>query len=304
MISYAEQAQARYLEEAEAHRVQAARSLAAWWTLARWFTARPHPVFALLLAPDRESLAHRAEYLPKWAEISRGAADEEGRRLTLFRSEYEGLARPAAAPENRDRPYFVVGQWKGGGDVDIWHVEEAPANPGERTDLCDEYREDADNAFGSVEIVYAGSPEAAAEQARREARETSERIHRELPARRPIRPLPGVAYRQAAPAPAPDHEERCPVARFAHATPERCAQLRRALTAASLGWSDNGRQDDPQFLTYTVTDPHGRMWQVSPATNFQISPGADLAGQLRGTDDEGPGPVRPPGGGAHQGVPA
>ncbi|MCX4596772.1 hypothetical protein OG819_46210 [Streptomyces sp. NBC_01549] len=62
------------------------------------------------------------------------------------------------------------------------------------------------------------------------------------------------------------------MATFAHATPERCAQLGRALTAAGLDWSDNGRQDDPQFLTYTVTDPHGRMWQVSPATNFQISP--------------------------------
>ncbi|MGW4979228.1 hypothetical protein [Streptomyces mirabilis] len=59
---------------------------------------------------------------------------------------------------------------------------------------------------------------------------------------------------------------------FEHATPERCAQLGRALTAASLDWSDNGRQDDPQFLTLTLTHPHGRMWQVSPATNFQISP--------------------------------
>ncbi|NUK21645.1 hypothetical protein [Streptomyces lunaelactis] len=180
MISHAERAQARWLDEAETHRVQAARSMAAWWTLARWFTARPHPVLALLLVPDRESLAHRAEYLPKWAEISAGAAEDEGRRLTLFRSEYEGLARPTAAPEKRDHPYFVIGQWKGGGDVDIWHVEEAPADPGERADLYDEYREDADNAFGSVEIVYATSPEAAAERARREARETSERIHRAL----------------------------------------------------------------------------------------------------------------------------
>ncbi|WP_455357180.1 hypothetical protein [Streptomyces sp. SYSU K217416] len=179
MISHAERAQTRYLEEAEAHRVQAARSLAAWWTLARWFTALPHPVLALLLAPDRESLAHRAEYLPKWAKISARAADEEGRHLTLFQSEHEGLARPTAAPENQDRAYFVVGQWQGGGDVDIWHVEEAPADPGERSDLCDEYREDARDAFGSVEIVYAASPEAAAEQARREAHETSERIHRE-----------------------------------------------------------------------------------------------------------------------------
>ncbi|PWI04910.1 hypothetical protein DIZ27_42415 [Streptomyces sp. NWU339] len=62
------------------------------------------------------------------------------------------------------------------------------------------------------------------------------------------------------------------MATFAHATPERCAQLGRALTAADLTWSDNSRQDAPQYLTYTATDPHGRTWQVSPATNFQISP--------------------------------
>ncbi|MEU6653398.1 hypothetical protein ABZ904_29175 [Streptomyces sp. NPDC046900] len=60
------------------------------------------------------------------------------------------------------------------------------------------------------------------------------------------------------------------MALFDHATPERCAQLGRTLTAAGLTWSDNGRQDAPQYLTYTVTDPHGRTWQISPATNFQI----------------------------------
>ncbi|MFJ6901963.1 hypothetical protein [Streptomyces hokutonensis] len=87
--------------------------------------------------------------------------------------------RPAAAPQDQERVYFVIGQWRGGGDVDIWHVEEAPADPGERSDRCDEHREAADDAFGSVEIVYATSPEAAAERARREARATSERIHRE-----------------------------------------------------------------------------------------------------------------------------
>ncbi|SNX88665.1 hypothetical protein SAMN06272735_9155 [Streptomyces sp. TLI_55] len=180
MITHSERAQARWLQEAETYRVQATRTLAAWWTLARWFTAYPHPVLALLLASGRESLAHRAEYLPKWAEISTRAAEDEGRRLALFRSEREGLARPAAAPDSSDRPYFVVGQWKGGGDVDIWHVEEAPSDPGERADLCEQYTVDADDAFSSVEIVYAASPQAAAEQARREARETSERIHRDL----------------------------------------------------------------------------------------------------------------------------
>ncbi|MFF0000722.1 hypothetical protein [Streptomyces avermitilis] len=39
------------------------------------------------------------------------------------------MSRPTAAPESRDRAYFVVGQWKGGGDVDVWHVEEPPADP-------------------------------------------------------------------------------------------------------------------------------------------------------------------------------
>ncbi|MFE9976234.1 hypothetical protein ACFYRD_37390 [Streptomyces hirsutus] len=61
------------------------------------------------------------------------------------------------------------------------------------------------------------------------------------------------------------------MATFAHATPGRCAQLGRALTAVGLAWNDNGRQDDPQYLDYTVTDPHGRTWRISPATNFQIS---------------------------------
>ncbi|MEU1264585.1 hypothetical protein ABZ473_21320 [Streptomyces cellulosae] len=64
------------------------------------------------------------------------------------------------------------------------------------------------------------------------------------------------------------------MATFSHATPERCAQLGRSLTAAGLTWSDNGQQGAPQFLTYTVTDSHGRTWRISPATNFQISPSA------------------------------
>ncbi|MGW7410171.1 hypothetical protein ACWGI9_41965 [Streptomyces sp. NPDC054833] len=180
MISPAERAQARRLEEADAHRFQAARGPGAGWTLACWFADRPHPVLALLPAPIRESLAHRAEYLPKWAEISRSAANEEDRRLTLFRSEYEGLTQPTAAPQSGERAYFVVGQWTGGGDVDIWHVEKAPADPGERADVHEQHKEDAEETFGSVDVVYAASPQAAADQARRKARETSERIHREF----------------------------------------------------------------------------------------------------------------------------
>jgi hypothetical protein len=62
------------------------------------------------------------------------------------------------------------------------------------------------------------------------------------------------------------------LATFGHITRERCARLGRALTAAGLSWTDNGRQDKPEFLTYTATDAHGREWSISPATNNQITP--------------------------------
>lgn len=62
------------------------------------------------------------------------------------------------------------------------------------------------------------------------------------------------------------------MATFTHVTPDRCAQLSRALTAAGLIWSDNGQQGSPQYLTYTVTDSRGRTWRIHPASNFQISP--------------------------------
>ncbi|MGW1193674.1 hypothetical protein [Streptomyces sp. NPDC002559] len=60
------------------------------------------------------------------------------------------------------------------------------------------------------------------------------------------------------------------MASFDHITPDRSAQLGRALTAAGLVWNDNS-PDDPQHCIYTVTDPHGRSWRVGPVTNFQTS---------------------------------
>ncbi|MFD8221920.1 hypothetical protein ACFXKC_10855 [Streptomyces sp. NPDC059340] len=62
------------------------------------------------------------------------------------------------------------------------------------------------------------------------------------------------------------------MATFGHITRERCAQLGHALTAAGLAWEDNGNQDRPELLTYTVTDPHGRHWTIDPATSNQIAP--------------------------------
>ncbi|MCX4581123.1 hypothetical protein OHB41_50125 [Streptomyces sp. NBC_01571] len=62
------------------------------------------------------------------------------------------------------------------------------------------------------------------------------------------------------------------MATFAHITPARCTQLGSALSAAGLTWQDNGNQDRPELLTYTVTDPHGRRWTIDPATSNQITP--------------------------------
>lgn len=62
------------------------------------------------------------------------------------------------------------------------------------------------------------------------------------------------------------------MATFGHITPKHCAQLGRALTAAGLTWEDNGNQNQPELLTYTVTGTHGRRWSISPATGNQITP--------------------------------
>ncbi|MCT9105363.1 hypothetical protein [Streptomyces mirabilis] len=61
------------------------------------------------------------------------------------------------------------------------------------------------------------------------------------------------------------------MATFTHTTPERCAQLGRALTAADLDWSDNAHHDDLKYLAYSVTDPHGRTWRITPATDVKVS---------------------------------
>jgi hypothetical protein len=62
------------------------------------------------------------------------------------------------------------------------------------------------------------------------------------------------------------------LATFGHITPERCAQLAEELTNAFLRWEKIGRRDAPQYLTYRVTDPHGRLWSIGPATSNQITP--------------------------------
>ncbi|MFD8396730.1 hypothetical protein ACFV2N_48300 [Streptomyces sp. NPDC059680] len=60
-------------------------------------------------------------------------------------------------------------------------MEEAPTDPGEQPDAHEQHQEDAEETFASVNVIYACQPAGAtADQARREARETNDRIHREL----------------------------------------------------------------------------------------------------------------------------
>ncbi|MFD7444083.1 hypothetical protein [Streptomyces sp. NPDC059909] len=59
---------------------------------------------------------------------------------------------------------------------------------------------------------------------------------------------------------------------FDHVTAECHTQLGRALTAAGLSWTDNGRQGTPERLKYIVTDCHGRRWFIRPVASNAITP--------------------------------
>lgn len=94
MIPAAEADLRRSEQQAEQHRKHARQVTAAWWQAARWYAAQPSPMLALVLAPTRDSLAHMAELLPRYAEIYDESAQSYRRRLTHFHTEAAGLRRP------------------------------------------------------------------------------------------------------------------------------------------------------------------------------------------------------------------
>ncbi|MFE1840747.1 hypothetical protein [Streptomyces sviceus] len=59
---------------------------------------------------------------------------------------------------------------------------------------------------------------------------------------------------------------------FEHITRARCNELGSMLTAAGLSWEDNGRQDTPRRLKYTVTGPRGRQWSIRPVSGMDFDP--------------------------------
>ncbi|GHB77570.1 hypothetical protein GCM10010377_79790 [Streptomyces viridiviolaceus] len=79
----------------------------------------------------------------------------------------------------QQRPFCVVGRWSGA-DIEVWAVQEALRDDGERSEMREEYCLEAEEAFGSVEVVCAASAGEAEMNARVEAVQTAARIRRDL----------------------------------------------------------------------------------------------------------------------------
>jgi hypothetical protein len=68
---------ARYEAEARAARPARRAAVAAWWTVARWFTASPHPVLLVMLADHPGSLSRHVSVMEWWAPYCLTAASRE-----------------------------------------------------------------------------------------------------------------------------------------------------------------------------------------------------------------------------------
>ncbi|GAA0464625.1 hypothetical protein ACFQ2B_40560 [Streptomyces stramineus] len=76
---------------------------------------------------------------------------------------------PTVDLTKREREFFVVGTDEVDG-YEVWHIEEAPADPLDSQELYDELSWDAYDAFGGVSPVFAISHAHAAGIARRDCR--------------------------------------------------------------------------------------------------------------------------------------
>ncbi|MGI5414148.1 hypothetical protein ACQEV9_46115 [Streptomyces chartreusis] len=94
---------ARYAEESQtaARELKAAVSL--WWTIARLFTTRPHPVLLPMLADDNGSLARLVNVLEWKAPYCFERAAEERARAEKFRAEVASLRTQQQRGRSRRR---------------------------------------------------------------------------------------------------------------------------------------------------------------------------------------------------------
>ncbi|MGW1529515.1 hypothetical protein [Streptomyces sp. NPDC002159] len=79
--------------------------MAAWWTVARWFTAGPHPVLLLMLADLPSSLARTVDVKRWWTPYCLTEAAREHEHARRAQDEADSLRaqersrRPAHRPQ-------------------------------------------------------------------------------------------------------------------------------------------------------------------------------------------------------------
>ncbi|WP_406436453.1 hypothetical protein OHB14_62360 [Streptomyces sp. NBC_01613] len=78
-------------------------AVAAWWTVARWFTAHPHPVLLLMLADLDDSLARQINVMEWKAPYYANAAAEERARADKYRAEVTSLVAQQRRGRTRRR---------------------------------------------------------------------------------------------------------------------------------------------------------------------------------------------------------
>jgi hypothetical protein len=88
--AHADAAAVRYEAESQSARPARKAAVAAWWTVAPWFTAHPHPL--LLMLADRDNSLARLIHVMEWqGPYCATAAAEERARADKFRGEVESL---------------------------------------------------------------------------------------------------------------------------------------------------------------------------------------------------------------------
>ncbi|MGW2939624.1 hypothetical protein ACWDA7_49990 [Streptomyces sp. NPDC001156] len=97
-------AAARYEREVRASHPARRAAVAAWWAVARWFTACPHPVLLLMLADLPDSLARTVDVKQWWAPYCLTEAAREYEHARRAEAEADSLRAQQRSRRRARRP--------------------------------------------------------------------------------------------------------------------------------------------------------------------------------------------------------
>ncbi|WP_406834790.1 hypothetical protein ACICHK_00035 [Streptomyces sp. AHU1] len=103
--AYHRSAAARLEDKARASGPALRAAVAAWWTVARWFTAQPHPVLLLMLADRDGSLAREVDVQAWLGPYCLTEAAREHDRARTAEAEAASLRAQQRTPRTVRRPY-------------------------------------------------------------------------------------------------------------------------------------------------------------------------------------------------------